>query len=46
MRAWILVLEMCFLLVNGAGTRIDFEANGIGELVVYRALVEIDGGAV
>ena len=30
----------------GAGTRIDFEANGVGELVVYRAFVEIDEGAV
>ena len=28
----------------GAGTRINFEANGVGELVVYRAFVEFDEG--
>jgi mannose-6-phosphate isomerase len=26
----------------GAGTRVEFEASGVGELVVYRAFVEID----
>ena len=30
----------------GAGTRIDFEVNGVGELVIYRAFVEIDEAAV
>ena len=29
----------------GAETRIELEANGVGELVIYRAFVQIDGGA-
>lgn len=28
----------------GAGTRVEFEASGVEELVVYRAFVEIDEG--
>lgn len=26
----------------GAGIRVDFEASGVGELVIYRAFVEVD----
>ena len=29
----------------GAETRIELEASGVGELVIYRAFVQIDGGA-
>ena len=29
----------------GAGTKIELEASGVGELVIYRAFVEIDEGA-
>ena len=28
----------------GAGTRVEFEASGVEELVIYRAFVEIDEG--
>lgn len=28
----------------GAGTRVEFEASGVGELVVYRAFIEIGEG--
>jgi mannose-6-phosphate isomerase len=30
----------------GAGTKIELEASDVGELVIYRAFVEIDEGAV
>ena len=30
----------------GAETRIELEASGVGELVIYRAFVEIDEGSV
>ena len=29
----------------GAGTRIELEASGVGELVIYRAFVEVDEDA-
>ena len=49
--SWELEVEslyICFgdVFFVGAGTSIELEASGVGELVIYRAFVEIDEGAV